>query len=1060
MTPYTPNPLTRPIRTPFPTAMYVLAGVVLVGSLFVSAFATRQVFWVKWAIILTPLVLLVLREFYRQTRRLRIKTTRLSTAPPYSWKIETAQPDELSDIFPVDMSIIGKPGLPLLLLIEKQEEEDHQAHLYELFYQSLKKTGIPLSRFYHKGDLRVFWNEEHRHGLPLQQLAQTYKNYQPILCGDGLRAVNHEKEELQVWTYAFYAWKHRIILTNRLPSEWDLQEDILKNCFTLVPYDREGLFSLVNFFSGRIREIDFQRMEGPLQPEMDANDPQIIVKLEAAFGPDLTRWIAAAALSTKLDWDLTLKTGQYLSNGKRNLVTWENIAQLSRIPWFRTGEIPDTVRQKLAAYLDAATVANVRRLMVETLEENPPRPGSHAHNSFRMELAGLKALIPGFPQAGLKNELYELKSMGYQEDVLVTDWIESQKYWFDRLVPDSLERVAYTEGFFLLGRSLWFFLPLLLLFAGGVLLAPIPGILLSPPNDNVSVPTDTTGQEERIPAATFIGGRVTGLEDEIIPNVSVTLPDIGEKGAGDASGQFRLDIPGTYNRPQAQLLAEAQGYLPVNQLVTVGDGQLVIRMVPAWVTIRVKDGATGLSIRDAIVHFENNDYRTDASGNARIILPEKYSDRETMQFTIKKTGYQPELLEKTERIARQINVALFPKDAETMQLRGRVFGENINPLPGVQVNTRFGNARSGDGGNFVLTVPGGESVQADFVHRDYQPKSQALYPGRMNEVVLTRKQETRFFQFSGLVKDKCTGVALPRVTFEIGDMIRSNSRSDGAFSFQLQGNEQEIRRLTAVFTLENYYPERIQIAEFASGSPKTINLSPKVASGIVLDAKGNRVADALVSLRGAGETRTDARGGFRFENLPANAKCPLSISVEKSGYPAYRGDFISGDQIRLGESAPQSDQFSGRVTDRCTDAGIPKAAVSIYRMETVYTDNQGYFKMGAGQQPNVTVEVKRGDDYFSFSKSYDSSELANGVNIQLTPRSLQGKVVDEKGRPISGASISLSDDRKGVTDDYGRFTLPHSEKFECRAYITVEKPEFNSYEGLFTPGQEIRLKRQ
>jgi hypothetical protein len=1059
MSPYTPNPLTQPIRTPFPKWIYYLAGVLVVLSMFVSAFAARQFLWVKWAIALTPLVLLVLREFYRVTRKYRINSARFSPLPPYAWKIETKQPEAMQSLFPVDMAIMGRPGISFLLLVEKQEEEDHQAHLYELFHQSLRHADIPVLRFYHKGDLQVFWNEEFKEGLPLEQVAQQFKNYQPILCGDGLRAVNHEKEELHSWAYHFYAWKRRILLTNRPASWWDYQETILKNCFTLIPFSREGIFSLVNFFSGSIRQIDFQHTTGPVQPELNADDPHLIEKLEAAFGPDLTRWIAATALSSKLDWDLTLKVGQQLSQESSQLLTFENISQLSRIPWFRTGEIPDAARQKLAAYLHPQNAAALRSLIVDTLEKSPPQPGSHAHNSYRMELAGLKALIPGFRQADLKNELYELKTMGYQEDVLVTDWIDTQKYWFDRLVPDSLERVAYNEGFFLLGRSFWFFLPLLLLFVGGVMLTPVPESPGSIPIDGNIQPLEDTIITPPL-SRTFIGGQITGLEDEAVSGALLGLPDLGINESGNEMGQFRVDIPGNHANNRLQLHVEAAGYLPKNQGVQAGEGQIEIRLVPEQVTIHLEDGDKQRPIPDAVVHFENSDYRTDASGNAHIRLPGDYSDRRSVQFTVRKSGYDPPLLEKTEQIARRINVTLFPAGAETTRITGRVIDEKKrNPLMGVRVNTKFGQATTGDDGQFSLTVPRGEQVQADFVLQNYQPKSQNLHSGGGNEILLTPRINEQFYRFSGFVKDNCTGKTLAKVTFQVEDKIMSNSSSDGSFNFQLRGNPVEINQLEAVFSLDNYHPVRIPLSRLSSASSNTVNLSPKLIMGTVVDRNDNRVTDAAVNLQGAGNSRTDVRGTFRFENLPSDATCPMAISVEKAGYPPYQGRFMPGDKIQLGENLPQTSELNGRVIDRCTNAGVPKAAVKLNGTETVYTDGKGNFKATVGQQPYLRLEVSRGNDYYSFDRTYNSQELQGGISVQLTPGSLQGRVLNENKEPVSGASVTLSDDRIAITDNKGKFTFKHNENNECRPVISVNAEGYNGYRGQFTPGQDIWLSR-
>ena len=69
-----------------------------------------------------------------------------------------------------------------------------------------------------------------------------------------------------------------------------------------------------------------------------------------------------------MHWDLTLYLGQELSTEEENLLSLDNLLQLSRLPWFVDGQIPEAARLELVDYLaQAGKEADIRESIHQAL---------------------------------------------------------------------------------------------------------------------------------------------------------------------------------------------------------------------------------------------------------------------------------------------------------------------------------------------------------------------------------------------------------------------------------------------------------------------------------------------------------------------------------------------------------------------------------------------------------------------------------------------------------------------------------------------------------------------
>ena len=104
----------------------------------------------------------------------------------------------------------------------------------------------------------------------------------------------------------------------------------------------------------------------------------------------MIQWIAACADYPSLYNDLTYYLGQLLSTDEANLVTVNNLTEISRLPWSVEGEMPPAVRLLLLNYLEEdrpSTLLLIRQGLHRLLDSNCPPEESAAYDDYRMTMA-------------------------------------------------------------------------------------------------------------------------------------------------------------------------------------------------------------------------------------------------------------------------------------------------------------------------------------------------------------------------------------------------------------------------------------------------------------------------------------------------------------------------------------------------------------------------------------------------------------------------------------------------------------------------------------------------
>lgn len=221
---------------------------------------------------------------------------------------------------------------------------------------------------------------------------------------------------------------------------------------------------------------------------------------------------------------------------------------------------------------------------------------------------------------------------------------------------------------------------------------------------------------------------------------------------------------------------------------------------------------------------------------------------------------------------------------------------------------------------------------------------------------------------------------------------------------------------------------RSALNQYLSNNPQeTFSLA-----GTVTDENGGPVTGATISLTGSQSVNalTDSQGKFRFSKLPTSGV--YTVAVNKRHY-----SFVNGNQAFVTPAADVSFDFEGElsrysITGRITKVdgnGISGAAVHLAESPatTATTNANGFYSfpaLAAGE--NYTV-VPSFEEFVFVSVNPSVLDLSENrvVNFtgSLTSFSLAGNVTDEKGEPLTGATVNLSGTHSSseLTDSQGSF---------------------------------------
>ena len=362
-----------------------------------------------------------------------------------------------------------------LFLIDVHNANDHRAQVFDLLYRTLAHSEVLIERFFYDGDIRLCWNEAHRHGIRLNELAHRFGTSRLVIVGTAASLMNPQAHELMAWTAVFDAWRQRVLLTPRAPMDWNAMERQLATKFRILPANLKGLAALSDTFDA-LDAPDFRRWRSDKDPENTPinlpdklNGEAIMAQLTAEFtvyknGKTDTRlllWLAACAVPPVLHWDTTLFFGNliaeyYGKNGDElGLVNLDNLFKINRLSWFLEGRLPNTARIALLDFSEKthpSVLERVRTAWDKVLHDNLAAArkaaeergenfdASVAFDDLRLQMI-INELKRGVADENKRQDLLtELRSLsrgGGKADIVALEILEKEQ----QVAPKKLEDI-------------------------------------------------------------------------------------------------------------------------------------------------------------------------------------------------------------------------------------------------------------------------------------------------------------------------------------------------------------------------------------------------------------------------------------------------------------------------------------------------------------------------------------------------------------------------------------------------------------------------------------------
>ena len=368
-----------------------------------------------------------------------------------------------------------------LMLIDRYDANDHRARLFDALYLEMLRAEVIVDRYFYQGDPRVCFNEAHPDGLPIGELLHRHRDARLLLLGEGRRLLMPSTGELAPWTRLFEGWRRRALLLTNPTAQWGRRENTLGSLFHLATASLQGLdLALEQIETLEQRSVaDILRRAGDAVAQPLAFEGSLMSTLRRYFPERLIQWIAACAVYPALHWDLTLYLGRELQADDDNpLLSAANLRQLSRLPWFVEGRIPESARLQLLEYLSAQGLEiPVRQALDRLLRQGPQPPqGSVAYDDYRMNVILNELLLNPAPERRrqLEREFEQYLAAGKAPDFVAFKLLQRQPTALDLLAPNSWKKHLFRHGLARLGLRRWTRLaPLWLLLALGIALVPV-----------------------------------------------------------------------------------------------------------------------------------------------------------------------------------------------------------------------------------------------------------------------------------------------------------------------------------------------------------------------------------------------------------------------------------------------------------------------------------------------------------------------------------------------------------------------------------------------------------
>lgn len=319
-----------------------------------------------------------------------------------------------------------------LFLVNRASYRDHQAKFVEEIIERLQEEGVFITIYFFDDDPRVcFPHADEGFPLRLREITSKYSQHSLVIISDTENFFSSISGELESWVNQLTNWENRAVLTPTPAENWGYGELELAQQFIILPATIKGLRVLSQRLRWGVATYFLsEEMQIPLpdslriQPELwiERNSPpteQINLMLESLtkyLGKDSFYWLSACAVFPELHWNITIYLGNVLkSESGASLIEVCLLTDLARLPWLRSGYMPDWLRVYLITTLNQEQQQIIRtalqNLLITAIQGSA--------NKFQLEIAEqYHSLLPN-----LANPILSLLSKKASENSQLRDYV-------------------------------------------------------------------------------------------------------------------------------------------------------------------------------------------------------------------------------------------------------------------------------------------------------------------------------------------------------------------------------------------------------------------------------------------------------------------------------------------------------------------------------------------------------------------------------------------------------------------------------------------------------------
>jgi len=284
-----------------------------------------------------------------------------------------------------------------VVLVSRRSAEDHQARWIDAMLQRIEQNGVVMTRYYFGDDPRVCRRADNP-GMcyQLSELAVIHHAATLFLFTESAACFDPVSGRPAPWAETLPSWPRRVLFTPETPYHWTQREwELAAEGMIIYPATAAGLQSYAGL-SGewRIEKLfpapyarsfpaiigaDALRWQDKNPPPTETQET-LLRQLKGYLGPEGFLWLCACAVYPEISWPLTWYLAETLHGDDRSPTRGSPytrlLPSLARLPWFRSGTMPDWLRLAMIGQLTARQEADIRRALTHLVEKITARPAA------------------------------------------------------------------------------------------------------------------------------------------------------------------------------------------------------------------------------------------------------------------------------------------------------------------------------------------------------------------------------------------------------------------------------------------------------------------------------------------------------------------------------------------------------------------------------------------------------------------------------------------------------------------------------------------------------------